>query len=329
MKKNEYLFVRRQLNFSLQTKILIVHGLCDFALMGAALALSMTASVFTSFLAAGVLSVFFFRQFALMHEAVHGLTFKNRRLNHIIGFISGVFCFLPYDLWKKIHLQHHYWSGNYMKDPTLEIIKRYPRLSESIKGLFNTSWKTGFPFTAFNQQVVFWYHSYKLWRETPKNIQSAVNFLLPLLFWVAVFSTVSSFLLLSMVFGIFGYLMMIETVNLPHHVGLYLNQEEMNENSHLPSWEQHAVSRSCRYPKWIETFVTLNFNYHTEHHMYVDLPWHELPKAHQLLQKSEVSSQLHIVTTGWLNQQRAYSIENFIFPNSGKSPETLNESEAA
>ncbi|RYZ81599.1 MAG: hypothetical protein EOP04_23640, partial [Proteobacteria bacterium] len=52
-----------------------------------------------------MLTTLMFRSFGLMHEASHGLTLKNRRINDWLGVINGCVCFLPYEGWKKSHLQ--------------------------------------------------------------------------------------------------------------------------------------------------------------------------------------------------------------------------------
>src|SRR2546423_1704170 len=58
------------------------------------------------------LAVFYFRSFSLMHEAVHGSITPRRRWNDWIGLVYGVFCFLPFEHWRDIHLLHHQWAGN-------------------------------------------------------------------------------------------------------------------------------------------------------------------------------------------------------------------------
>src|SRR5882672_1934296 len=62
-----------------------------------------------------LIPILIFRCFALMHDAVHSSVFRSEFLNNMIGVIAGAFCFLPFYAWKKIHLEHHRWAGNFEK----------------------------------------------------------------------------------------------------------------------------------------------------------------------------------------------------------------------
>ena len=42
-----------------------------------------------------------------LHEAVHGLLRKNRRLNEFDGLLIGVFSWLPLTLYRVVHQSHH------------------------------------------------------------------------------------------------------------------------------------------------------------------------------------------------------------------------------
>jgi omega-6 fatty acid desaturase (delta-12 desaturase) len=59
-------------------------------------------------LAAGLLV----RLFIIFHDCGHGAFFKSRRLNDIVGFITGVISYTPYEHWRHLHAMHHATSGN-------------------------------------------------------------------------------------------------------------------------------------------------------------------------------------------------------------------------
>src|SRR5689334_18739023 len=42
-----------------------------------------------------------------LHEAIHGLLRRNRRLNDIDGVLVGIFSFLPFTLYRVVHQSHH------------------------------------------------------------------------------------------------------------------------------------------------------------------------------------------------------------------------------
>ena len=42
-----------------------------------------------------------------LHEAIHGLLRRNRRLNDLDGVLIGTFSFLPFTLYRVVHQSHH------------------------------------------------------------------------------------------------------------------------------------------------------------------------------------------------------------------------------
>ena len=54
-------------------------------------------------LAGGVLV----RIFTLFHDCCHGSFFASRRANTIIGYVTGVLTFTPFEDWRRAHNMHH------------------------------------------------------------------------------------------------------------------------------------------------------------------------------------------------------------------------------
>ncbi|MEW4369774.1 fatty acid desaturase [Paenibacillus kandeliae] len=52
------------------------------------------------------------RTFIIFHDCCHGSFFKNKKLNHWIGTITGVITLTPYMQWKQSHSIHHATSSN-------------------------------------------------------------------------------------------------------------------------------------------------------------------------------------------------------------------------
>jgi omega-6 fatty acid desaturase (delta-12 desaturase) len=52
------------------------------------------------------------RIFILFHDAGHGSFFKSRRANRILGYISGILTFTPYEQWTSSHARHHATVGD-------------------------------------------------------------------------------------------------------------------------------------------------------------------------------------------------------------------------
>src|SRR5690606_2055308 len=132
-----------------------------------------------SWLGAIPFALLMFRNFTFMHEAAHGLAHSNKKLNYLFGMVAGTICFLPYQPWKAIHLDHHVWTGNFEKDPVLEVVKKYPASSRIMKGVFTAMWRTRFPLMAFFQYIVLWGHSAARLLKNTKDIHFWLSFLMP------------------------------------------------------------------------------------------------------------------------------------------------------
>lgn len=61
---------------------------------------------------AAVAALFLVRVFIIFHDCGHGSYFKSRRVNHVVGFVSGLLTLTPYRHWKWQHAVHHGTAGN-------------------------------------------------------------------------------------------------------------------------------------------------------------------------------------------------------------------------
>lgn len=52
------------------------------------------------------------RIFIIFHDCGHGSFFASRRANRILGYISGVLTFAPYEDWRHAHAAHHATTGD-------------------------------------------------------------------------------------------------------------------------------------------------------------------------------------------------------------------------
>ncbi len=55
---------------------------------------------------------FLVRTFIVFHDCGHGSFFKSRRMNTLVGVISGLLVFTPYHRWHRDHHIHHQTVGN-------------------------------------------------------------------------------------------------------------------------------------------------------------------------------------------------------------------------
>jgi len=59
-------------------------------------------------IAAGILV----RIFILFHDCCHGSFFRSRRANAILGYVSGILIFTPFEDWRYAHAVHHATAGD-------------------------------------------------------------------------------------------------------------------------------------------------------------------------------------------------------------------------
>lgn len=310
MNRDLYKTIRNSLDFNHRWDKFAIYALED-AVLWTSFFYFLNQSLSMSFLAAIPFALLMFRNFAFMHEAVHGVAIPYGKLNYALGLFAGSVCFLPFSLWKAIHIEHHYWTGNFEKDPVLEVVKRYPNSSRFMKGVFTAMWRTRFPLMAFFQYIVFWGHSVAKLIKNRSDIHLWLSLVCPLVLWGSMIALLSLSQIAVITVGIFLYSLLFDFINLPHHVGVYSYGPD--ERKHI--WDQHPVVRSCRYPKLVEHLV-LNFNFHTEHHMMPDLPWHELHLAHKKMQAVvPPKDEFHFIKAGWLARQRKKSFAEFLRPD--------------
>lgn len=55
---------------------------------------------------------FMMRTFIIFHDCGHGSFFKSRRANNILGIITGLINFTPYERWRHEHAIHHATAGD-------------------------------------------------------------------------------------------------------------------------------------------------------------------------------------------------------------------------
>jgi acyl-lipid omega-6 desaturase (Delta-12 desaturase) len=57
-------------------------------------------------------AAFLIRSFIIFHDCGHGAFFRSPRANAILGIITGLFVFTPYEAWRHAHAIHHATAGD-------------------------------------------------------------------------------------------------------------------------------------------------------------------------------------------------------------------------
>lgn len=229
------------------------------------------------FFAIPLLTILIFRHFAFMHEAVHNAVSHHKWINDACGVFSGAVCLLPFEPWKRSHLEHHLWAGNIDKDPVTAIITAFPAMHKLTQSTLSFFWRAWFPMLACLQYGVFWWLASKIFLKKRKSWSVLISLTAPIALWGLTSLLVpAGFLFTALLPSLLLYMIAVEVVNFPHHLQLPQNRG----TTRLHPSDQYQIARTCLYPKWFAGFVVLNFNYHIEHHMYPDVPWYHLEKLH-------------------------------------------------
>jgi len=310
--KSQYLAWRDQLSFSRNFGVTIAVLLVDAAL--AALAVWMIFVLqrgWPFWIGQALLAVFYFHNFAILHEAGHGNLHRRDLVNVIVGHYCSLFCFLPFYPWRYIHHEHHTWTGNPEKDPTMKQILRM-KTRKRVPLTVKFTWRSWIPFGALLQHLVFWSFPITARREGRMKRQRS-QMLISVLFLAAGYLLIGEFAgwaILSRLWpSLVIYLIGVELVNFPHHLDMP-TVDSQSSKQRLYVWEQQATTRSCRYPGILSELLVLNFNLHTEHHLFPALPWFRLKQVRKL---QPGYNEVHGI--GWNYAMRTGDLDHLVEPN--------------
>lgn len=323
MDKITYLALRKNFDFKLEKKRTAIFYAQDFTLLSTILYVCYFYKTSPLRLVAiPLIAILMFRNFSMMHDAVHSCVSKNKSLNTFSGMFAGAFSLLPYESWREIHLEHHFWSGNIEKDPVMALVRTFPKWTVPTKSSITWAWKLWFPILACLQYGVFWYHCSLKLKSHSRSPKHLLSYFLPLLLWSMILAISPASLVFSVLLpAVFLYLLAVEVVNFPHHLGLPQHEGEKK----IAVWNQHQTARSCIYPKWFAELVVLNFNYHIEHHMFPDAPWYKLPSLHLMIKDQLAEDYNSDPQFEWILRNRKKDMRSVLITE----PEQTSETQAA
>lgn len=203
------------------------------------------------------------------HETSHGTAFKTPWLNDVMYEIASFMDFRQSTLWRWSHARHHSDTIIRGRDPEI-IVTRPPEIFKVATGYLPNEFRKMFlhasgkmdaeaatfvPESEFNR--VYWVARIYL-AIYATIIASSIYFWTPIPIML---------FLLPPLFG--TWLVIIYA--LTQHVGL---QENVLD---------HRLNSRTIYMNRLNRFLYWNMNYHIEHHMFPMVPYHALPKLHELI----------------------------------------------
>jgi fatty acid desaturase len=230
--------------------------------------LSLSSSYFFWFVGQVLLLVCLWRWFAILHTSAHNAFFKSPKLNVFAGHLASIFCLLPFESWKKSHLDHHRWTGWREKDPSLSL-PSVNEISPRFKRILDYCWKFHIPiFSVIFTLTKIFSHKNTFQQENQTSLKNKI--LLPLahilLIGILGFSYVK-----ILFFPVLMYLMMSDVVTISQHNNLQAERLQ-GIPTPIPLWKHPLYTRSLKYPSWVSKHVFLYFDKHTLHHLLPNIP---------------------------------------------------------
>jgi fatty acid desaturase len=208
------------------------------------------------------------------HECGHGTAFKTRWMNNVVYHIASFFVMRDPTVWRWSHTRHH--TDTYIIGLDPEIIGVRPPEIIRMVGYF-----TGISDAPLHLVAMLRHAGGALSADeetfVPESERPKVY--LTARIWVLIYAGVvaSCFYLQSILPAMFIGLprfygvWLIQLLGVPQHVGL---SDDVLD---------HRLNCRTIYMNPIFRFVYWNMNYHVEHHMFPMVPYHALPRLHEVM----------------------------------------------
>ncbi|MFJ5965253.1 MULTISPECIES: fatty acid desaturase [unclassified Bacillus (in: firmicutes)] len=227
---------------------------------------------------------FLVRVFIIFHDCCHQSFFKQKQLNHLFGFLTGVLTLFPYLQWQRSHSIHHATSSNLDKRGTGDIwlltVKEYEEASVWTKIRYRLYRN---PFVMFILGPIFAFLIQN--RFNVKSARTKER-------WNTYLTNVTIVLLAVATWFLFGWqgLLLVQgpIFLISGSIGVWLFYVQHTfEDSYFEADEhwnyvQAAVEGSSFYklPKLLQ-WLTGNIGYHHVHHLSPRVPNYKLEHAHE------------------------------------------------
>ncbi len=208
------------------------------------------------------------------HEAGHGTAFRTDWMNNVLYEIASFMVMRESVVWRWSHTRHHSDTIIVGRDPEIQVA-RPPNILSHVVSLFAIN-----VYRAYFPTIVR--HA---WGKTLPNEQTFI----PATEYAKIFRNARIILALNVGVLVSAFLLQswipIFLVLLPHAFGTWLMIVH-NTTQHAGLAENVLDHRlNCRtvYMNPVSRFIYWNMNYHLEHHMFPLVPYHALPRLHELV----------------------------------------------
>lgn len=283
MEMSRYKQIRARLAFNVSALPNVVLFALQVLILAGANAMAATGSWLAYVACACVLGIVAMQGFGMVHEGAHGLLSTKPLFNWLLSHWGGALAAMPATPYRNGHMEHHIWVGNTDRDPVLRVLHHVCRTPGFAQRALRICWRLWIPLLAAVQLLTLWIYPLRLIATLAgfrKLIEELTSIATIIGFWYLL-SQVFPHLFVPQILGpsLLVYLVLTELISFPHHndIPTFVGQER------LPLNEQYRVTRTCTFPFGLGTLLCMNFNLHIEHHLFPNLPWHQLPRARTLI----------------------------------------------
>jgi Na(+)-translocating NADH:ubiquinone oxidoreductase F subunit len=208
------------------------------------------------------------------HESSHGTAFKTDWMNNALYEIASFMVFRQSTVWRYSHTRHHSDTIIRGRDPEIAV-PRPPKIRNILLG-----------FIGLRSSIK---EMKKVWMHANGRIDPQVATYLPeteyskVFFKARIYITIYAFVIGLSIY--YGSILPLMFIGLPTFLGGWL-MPVYGLTQHAGLQENVLDHRlNCRtvYMNRINRYLYWNMNYHVEHHMFPLVPYHALPKLHELV----------------------------------------------
>lgn len=208
------------------------------------------------------------------HESSHGTAFKTDWMNNLLYEISSFMVFRQSNVWRWSHTRHHSDTIIRGRDPEIAM-PRPPLIKRLLLGIVGL----GGAIPEIRRMIL--HATGKIDEEVATYVPQAEHQII--VFKARIYLLIYSAVIFSAVY--YGTILPLMFIGFPTVLGGWLMR--------VYGWTQHSglqenvldhrLNSRTVYMNRIHRFLYWNMNYHVEHHMFPLVPYHALPKLHELI----------------------------------------------
>ena len=261
----------------------IVNSLGMYIVMWVAMVFALKVSFWLMLPLAVIAAGFMVRTFIIFHDCGHGSFFKSKRLNTVVGIITGLIVYTPYHMWKYEHMIHHQTVGNLDKRGIGDV------MTLTVEEYVNMPWWKRAGYRIYRNPIILFIIAplliFLVFQRFPRKYQSAKEKMY-LHLSTLVLAVAVALLILLMGWKTFVIIQLtVLFIGAAHGVWLFYVQHQYRhvQWTNTKDWDYKSIalggSSMFKLPFLLNWF-TGNIGYHHIHHLSPLIPNYKLKKCH-------------------------------------------------